>query len=142
MGRAVIDEYFNTCHEVKPDFKKEFVSIFEGWLGSANLHKLDEVGGEDLERFNSLLRLLFRDYTLHAVDLEKGRSEKLECVDAICDSLAQNLNEEYEQFYRLIIPELGAVFTEEWDYTWILWHRDNGAVEALSPLIAEAGLHH
>ena len=49
---------------------------------------------------------------------------------------------DFSQFTHFVIPELDAVFTEEWDYTWILWHRGNGAVEALAPLVADAGLHH
>jgi hypothetical protein len=39
-------------------------------------------------------------------------------------------------------PELGCVVTEEWDYTYIIWHKNNGAVEKLAPFIKKAKLKH
>jgi hypothetical protein len=34
------------------------------------------------------------------------------------------------------------VITEEWDYTYILWHRDVNTLEAIKPLLCEARLEH
>jgi len=45
-------------------------------------------------------------------------------------------------FSQYVIPELECVITEEWDYTYILWHKDNGAIDALSSYISEANLYH
>jgi hypothetical protein len=45
-------------------------------------------------------------------------------------------------FSQFVIPALDCVITEEWDYTYILWHRDTRALEALKPLLSDANLHH
>lgn len=45
-------------------------------------------------------------------------------------------------FSKYIIPELECVITEEWDYTYIIWHKNNGAVEALIPYILDSKLLH
>lgn len=33
-------------------------------------------------------------------------------------------------FLKLVLPELGCIISEEWDYTYIVWHQNNGALEA------------
>jgi hypothetical protein len=38
--------------------------------------------------------------------------------------------------------QLGCVISEEWDYTYIIWHKNNGAVEALAPYIKASRLEH
>lgn len=46
------------------------------------------------------------------------------------------------QFSWYVIPELDCVLTEDWDYTYILWHRNKKALEAIRPLLSEANLKH
>jgi hypothetical protein len=46
------------------------------------------------------------------------------------------------QFFQLVIPALDCVITEEWDYTYILWHRDVDALGAIKPLLFGARLEH
>ena len=50
------------------------------------------------------------------------------------------MNKDASSFSKYIIPDLECVITEEWDYTYILWHKKNGAVEALNPYIIKSGL--
>lgn len=135
------DRYFQD-EEIRPEFEKEFVSIFDGWLGEKNYHRLDEVTDPEWERFNDLLRRLHRTYRLHIVDLEAGTSAELPSIERVLTSHDEAGNKQSSEFTRILIPDLDAAYTEEWDYTWILWHRRNGAVEALSPLIKSAGLFH
>ena len=128
---------------VKPGFDKEFVSIFDGWLGMENYHKLDDVTQVEWSRFNCFLRLLNQNYRLYIVDLESSVCTAIDDIESILkSSYKESMNDEYDQFTKIVVPGLDAVYTEEWDYTWIVWHKNNGAVEALSPLIERAGLFH
>jgi len=137
----MIDTFFLDWN-IRPDFDKEYVSIFEGWLGEENLHQLDEVTEGEWSKFNNLLRLLDQKYRLHIADLESRVCREVDDIDSILENYAENMDKESVQFTRIVIPELNAVYTEDWDYTWILWHKNNGAVEAFSPLIKRAGLNH
>jgi len=128
--------------EIKPKFKKEFISIFKGWLGHENLHQLDEVTEVEWARFNAYLRLLHQHYRLCIADLETMSCTDINDIEATIMNHKDSLNKDSSQFTKITIPKLHAVLTEEWDFTWILWHVNNGAVEALSPLIEQADLFH
>jgi hypothetical protein len=72
-------------------------------------------------------------------------NEAIQNIDDIgitLSSYKESMNKDSSQFSKYAIPELDCIFTEEWDYTFILWHKNNGAVEALKPLITKAGLYH
>ena len=43
--------------------------------------------------------------------------------------------------YDLIIPDFGAVYSEEWDWTNIIWYRDKEKIKPLIELAQESGLH-
>ena len=73
-GHAMYDDYFTSDGEVRPEFRKEFVSIFSGWLGTANLHKLDEVTEEQWSRFNDLLKALYRSAGVAARQIWKMKA--------------------------------------------------------------------
>lgn len=137
----MFEKYFRN-EGVKPGFEKEFVSLFNGWLGMKNLHKLDEVTEVEWERSNSLLRQIHQNHRLYIVDLEARVCREINDAESITGSHKDSMDKEYAQFTKIVIPELNAVYTEEDDYTWILWHKNNGAIEALSPLIKRAGLFH
>ena len=137
----MIDQYF-VAREVRDGFEKEFVSLFDGWLGEANLHRLDEVKELEWQKFNTLLRMLAEKYEILAVDLGGRSCCKVSDVESIIPTYEEDMNRESDQFTRIIIPELDAVFVEDWDYTWILWHREPRVVHAFAPMIANAGLFH
>ena len=118
----------------------EFVCIFDGWLGKENNSQLDEVTDIEWSRFNTFLHLLKQNYGLKRADRKTGKVSPIEDIEEVTTSHGASQEKESSQFTQIVIPDLGAVFTEEWDYTWILWHKNNGAVEALAPLIREAGL--
>ena len=128
--------------DVRPEFNKEFVCIFDGWLGMENLHKLDEVTEVEWSRFNNLLQLLHQNYRLYIADLVSNACSEIEDIEPILMSYKESGDKEYNQFTKIIIPELNAVYTEEWDCTSIIWYKNKGVVEALSPLIKSAGLFH
>ncbi len=134
-------QYFKDW-EVKPEFKKEFVSLWPGWLGSENLHKLDEVTENEWQRFNQLLVLLSNDFKIEYVNNKKRKTIPISNISSVLSSYKESMNKDATKFSQFIIPELGCVITEEWDYTYIIWHSSNGAVEKLSPYISSVKLCH
>ena len=125
---------------VTPDFSKEFVSIFDGWLGTENMDQLDQVTDNEWSRFNTFLGLLMQSYDLYLADRDTGRISPVKDIEEIMTNHAASQGKQASQFTHIVIPELGAVYAEDWDYTSILWHKNKGAVDALEPLIRQAGL--
>lgn len=136
----MIDQYFKD-YCVKEEFSKEFITLWNGWLGKKNLHKLNEVTQAEWQRFNDLLLELFNRYELFSVNINENICSKVKNPEEIIDSYKVSLNKPYTQFTKIIIPELDAVYSEEWDYTWILWYKNKRALEAFEPLIRKCKLY-
>lgn len=136
----MISEYFEDW-EVKSEFKPEFISLWEGWLGKENYHKLDEVTELEWLRFNTLIKLIHKEYELYAVNLELNTALKIEEIEIYLPSYKEAMNRDSSKFSKLIIPELSAVLNEDWDFTYILWHKNNGSKEILSSFIRNAELY-
>ena len=137
----MFNEYFKES-EVKPEYSKEFISLWDGWLGKENYHKLDEVTEDEWAQFNSLLRSIAERFSFETVNLEERSLTKVCDIESILLSYEESMNKESLAFIRLVLPELECVISEDWDYTYIIWHKSNGAVESLSPYIRAAGLAH
>jgi len=134
-------EYFEEW-EVRPEYEKEFVSLWSGWLGEKNLHKLDKVTESDWSRFNDFIRRLAKDFKIVLVDCKTESLAEISDVESSLSNYTDSMNKESSQFTQIILPELGCVISEEWDYTYIIWHKNNGAVEALSPYVMQSRLKH
>ena len=135
------------CHyfqewEVRPEFQKEFISLWSGWLGEANLHKLDQVTEAEWGRFNTLLALTFERYEVFIANPEEGILRKAMGASELTQAYSEAMAKDASTFTRLVIPELNCALTEDWDYTYILWHKGGSAIAALAPLIEQAQLHH
>lgn len=63
-------------------------------------------------------------------------------LDPLLDDYQASMHKDGSQFSQFVIPDLDCVLTEEWDYTYILWHRNKEALEAITPLLAETNLKH
>ena len=135
----MIDKYFED-YEVREEFSKEFITLWDGWLTRKNFHKLNEVTQAEWQRFNELLKELFKQFEIYKVNLNDNITQKVEKVEEIIDSYEVSMNKGEFTFTKLIIPELEAVYTEGWDYTWILWHKNNSAVESFKPLVTKSKL--
>jgi hypothetical protein len=132
--------YFDDDQNVRSEFSKQFISLWPGWLGMENYHKLDEVTPEEWSRFNHFLELVGKEFAFELASLEKEKLLPLAKVSSVLSSYEESQQKESSQFIRLVIPELECVISEEWDYTYILWHKDLNAVVALAPYIAAAKL--
>jgi hypothetical protein len=128
--------------DVRQEYKKELVSLWPNWLGEDNLHKLDEVTKDEWARFNKWITHLAQDFTIELVDCEKQSITKVADIESVLSSYEVSMNKDSSLFTKLVLPELGCVISEEWDYTYIIWYKDSGVVEALSPYITKNGLKH
>ena len=137
----MFSEYFEDW-EVKPEFEKEFVSLWSGWLGSEDYHKLDQVTELDWSCFNAFIRDLAVNFKIEHVSLDTKSAVEVKDVESCLSTYKESMDKDESLFTKLILPELGCVISEEWDYTYIIWHKNNGAVEALSPYINQSGLKH
>ncbi len=135
-------DYYQDYCEVKPEFNKEFVSLWAGWLGAENYHKLDEVSETEWKKFNEFIKLLSSKFKLQLVDWELESIKTINNIESTISNYEQSMDKEASEFTKYIIPELDCIISEEWDYTYIIWHKNNGAVKALEPYINKAGLYH
>ena len=63
-------------------------------------------------------------------------------LDPILDDYQTSMQKDGSHFFWFVIPALDCVLTEEWDYTYILWHRNVSALDAIKPLLDQAKLKH
>ncbi len=138
---SMYSKYFEDW-EVRPEYKKEFVSLWSGWLGKESLHKLDDVTKEDWKRFNIWIQLLAEEYKLLVVDRKSESTSEIKNVETIISTYEESMDKDSSQFLHLIIPELECVITEDWDYTYIIWYKDSSVIKTLYTLINKAGLEH
>ena len=128
--------------EVKPEYNKEFISLWSYWLGEKNLHKLDEVTKDEWARFNNLIRNCAKDFAIEIVDCDNQSITKVKDIESVLSNYKESMNKDSSLFSKFVLPELECVISEEWDYTYIIWHKNNGAVEVLSSYIKNSGLEH
>ena len=140
-GRATYDVFFEHG-EVRPDFSKEYISLWPDWLGEERLHLLDEVGEDEWSRFNRMLLLASEAFRMGVVNHTSGIVEFPGRIEPLLSDYRASMIKDSSQFSQFVIPDLDCVITEEWDYTYILWHRNTGALEAMMPLLSESKLHH
>lgn len=140
-GKAIYDAFFERG-EVRPDLRKEYISLWSGWLGKERLHLLDEVSEEEWSRFNRMLLAAFGAFRMGVVDHSTGTVEFPSRLEPFLSDHEKYMRKDASQFSQFVIPALDCVITEEWDYTYILWHRDMGALEAIRPLLVGARLQH
>ncbi len=139
--KQTFDEYFED-YEVRPEFSRVYVSLWPGWLGQDKLHLLDEVGEEEWSRFNSWVSAISRDFRLGIANCLTGIVEFPDKIEPHLSEYQVSIRKDASQFSKFIIPNLNCVITEEWDYTYIIWHKNDGAVDALKPYVLSSSLHH
>ena len=71
--------------EVKENFTKEYISLWNGWLGKES-NKLELVTEHEWARFNELIRLIAKEYEIKVVNCG---SETIEDIENIEDTLSR-----------------------------------------------------
>jgi hypothetical protein len=141
FDEAIYRQFFEDG-EVRPDFTKEYISLWPGWLGKDQLHLLDEVSEDEWLRFNRMLRAVFDAFRMGVVNRAEKVVEFPAQLEPFLDDYPTAMQKNASQFSQFVIPALDCVLTEEWDYTYILWHRNLEALEAITPLLDQAKLKH
>lgn len=139
--KQMFDEYFED-YEVRADFSREYVSLWPGWLGKERYHLLDEVREEEWSRFNAWVSAISKSFRIGIANYSSETVEFPDEIEPHLSNYADSMEKDSTQFSKFVIPELNCVITEEWEYTYIIWHKDDGAVEALTPYILNSRLHH
>lgn len=137
----MFDEYFNDW-EVRQGFEKEFISLWPHWLGMDNLHLLDEICEDQWSRFNALMKSISSRYVIGVADCTSHSIAFPERIEEYLADYDRSMQKGASQFSKFVIPDLHCVITEEWDYTYILWHNGRGEVAKLAPFIHGSQLHH
>lgn len=140
-GDALYKQFFEHG-EVRSGFTKEYISLWSGWLGKERLHLLDEVSEGEWSRFNRMLLAAFETFRMGVVNRAAETIEFPAKLDPLLDDYQASMHKDGSQFSQFVIPDLDCVLTEERDYTYILWHRNKEALEAITPLLAETNLKH
>lgn len=133
-------KYFEDFEPLE-EFDKEFVSLWDGWLGEENLHKLDEVTVKEFERFNTWIRLIYKNFNILEVNLKTETLAEISDVESILSDFESSQDKTSADFFKIVVPELECIISEEWDFTYIIWHKNNGAVDRLSSSIMDAELN-
>jgi hypothetical protein len=89
-----------------------------------------------------MLLATFGTFCMGAVDHEAETVELPARLEPLLSNYQESMRKDASQFSWFVIPDLDCVISEEWDYTYILWHRNTGALEAIEPLLSQAKLHH
>lgn len=140
-GKTIYEVFFEHG-EVRPFFRKEYISLWPGWLGEERHHLLDEVSEQEWQRFNQLLTRAFGAFRMGVVNHAAETVAFPARVEPFLSNYREAMRKDASQFSQFVIPALDCVITEEWDYTYILWYRGAEALEAIKPLLAEAKLQH
>lgn len=140
-GEAIYGVFFEHG-EVRPEFRKEYISLWSGWLGQERLHLLDEVTQEEWLKFNRMLLAVFGAFRMGVVDHGAKTVHFPSRLEPLLSDHQEAMQKNASQFSQFVIPALDCVITEEWDYTYILWHRREGSLETIKPLLSDAELQH
>ncbi|MDY0960327.1 hypothetical protein SOM26_16670 [Sphingomonas sp. CFBP8993] len=140
-GGAIYNHFFEHG-EVRSEFTKEYISLWSGWLGMERLNLLDEVSEVEWLSFNQMLLATFKAFRMGVASRAAETVEFPAELEPLLDDYQASMQKDGSQFSQFVIPGLDCVLTEEWDYIYILWHRNNGALEAIEPLLGDAKLKH
>lgn len=134
------DDYFLE-YEPRTKFKKEFVSLWDGWLGDKNYSKLDEVTEAEWAKFNSFILLISEKHRVGVANFEMKSIEFPLNISETFSDYEGSMSKSSSEFSTYIIPDLNCMISEEWDYTYIIWHQSSNSLKTIIPLVQASGLY-
>ena len=137
------------CHPEGDDvdwfpLDKIAISVFDGWLGPKNYHLLDcKDDAEREDRNRRMLSFWMKIYDSYEVlcrvnDCEFERETNRLKYESSC---AYDGNRPGNRFQCILIPELTAIYHENWDDTNVLWYSNRNDIEPLISMAIESGLY-
>ena len=132
------------------EYKLIFVSVFDHWLTEDEFQS--EIHTEDRtelnERRDKFIKFIVGLYNLTSIYSWKYKRHNRFYIYPFTslNQLTEKCKIDYQlgeigSRYDLMIPDLGAVYSEEWDWTNIIWYRDKEKIKPLIDLAKESGLH-
>lgn len=128
--------------EVRFEFQKEYVSLWPNWLGKDRLHLIDAVTEQEWGRFNAFIEMVSKHHEVGLVDCNHETIDFPKNIKSTFSPYSESMNKDASLFSKYVLPKLDCVITEEWDYTYILWHKNNGALDLLIPYLTSCELQH
>ena len=132
------------------DYQMIYVNVFDHWLTQDEFQP--EIHAEDrkeiAERRNRLQNFIIDLFNMTPTFTWKRKRNnqiflyRIETEIQILSKCAiQNQHGETGQRYDIILPELRAVYSEEWDWTNIVWFKDQAKIQPLIELAEKSGLY-
>lgn len=140
-----------SCAEETFEYTYLAVSVFDHWLGREKSVKfLDNVPGDEQSRRNNILysfskklaqnteviNFKFRGRWNRSYPLFRGFTS----IGALEKYLEPAISHPKKNFFRIILPELGAVFFESWDDTNVFYLRDSSKINLIREWAIECGM--
>ena len=132
------------------DYKMIFVSVFDHWLTQdefqPKIHTEDteeiKIRRENLQNFIIGLFNVTPTFNWKIKRRNRFFLYPFETIKQILNKCEiQNQHGETGQRYDIILPEFQAVYSEEWDWTNIIWFRDQEKIKPLIELAEKSGLY-
>ena len=140
-----------SCVEETPKYTYLAVSIFDHWLGREDSIKfLNDVPKDEQTRRNNLLYSFSKKLTQNTEVVNfkfRGKWKRsyplfrgFTSVKAIEKYLEPSMSHTNKGFFRIILPDLGAVLFESWDDTNVFYFRDSSKISLVKEYAAECGV--
>lgn len=140
----------NLIEGEETDYQMIFVSVFDHWLtpdeSEPDIHTDDKAelnqSREKFKNFNAGLYNLTSTYSWKYKRNNRFFIYPFTSLNQLTKKCKiEDQHGESGRRYDLIIPDLGAVYSEEWDWTNIIWFREKEKIMPLIELAKESGLH-
>jgi len=136
-------------HGEDTDYNMLFVSVFDHWLSEKECDQIYEKTSHELtERRNKFEGLIKDLYSLtdtyiwrfkrhYRVFVYKPNTLKHLLLN--CD--IKNQTWQTGKRYDVLLPKLEAIYSEEWDWTNIIWYRKKEKIAPLIDIVKKSGLY-
>ena len=132
-------------------YKKIFISVFDHWLTNEEASKmifvdenLDELKARR-NKFKMVVEELYKTTDIYFWRYKRNYRMVLKKPMNYDDVLRKcdfdNLWSQSGKRYSLILPEFSAIYSEEWDWTNIIWYTDEKKIVPILKIAEKAGLY-
>jgi len=132
-------------------YKKIFISVFDHWLTNEEAsemifvdEKLDELKARR-EKFKLVAEELYKITNIYfwkyKRDYRMILKKPMNYKDVLRKCDFDNLWSQSGKRYDFILPEFSAIYSEEWDWTNIIWYTDEEKIIPILNIAEKAGLN-
>lgn len=131
------------------DYQKIIVSVFDHWMTREEFVVYDDVDHDTLmerrRKFENFATKLYNNSRCFLWKYKRHyrvfiyQATSIEQVLNKCD--IKNQTHMTANHYAILLPEYAAAYTSEFDWTTIIWFRDEKKIQPLLSMIKESGLH-